>query len=211
MKSDLLIKVIDNKNNSEYFGGDQGWFAGKSAKGYGCGIIALVNVILTHKKANNSANTDCCSITKSQYMHLADKIRKRYLPIVPGFGINGFILALGANLYFLTHGIKAFARWGVMPCHLWNSVDDMLSRNWPVVLAIGPNNLILGKSTLTMHASSGQSKINSHYVTIVAADTATITVSSWGKRYTIYKRDYETYMKKTSNTLFSNILYIAGK
>ena len=45
-------------------------------------------------------------------------------------------------------------------------------------------------------------------MTITAADEATITVSSWGSKYVILKEDYEAYMKKISNPLFSNILYI---
>ena len=209
MKSDILIKVTDN--NNEYFGGDQGWFTGKSARECGCGVIALTNVIITHEKAGNRKNTGSYTIDKSQYMRLANILRRRFLPIIPKFGINGWFLALGANLYFLTHGIRAFAHWGVMPRNLWKSVDDMLSRNWPVILAIGPNNLIFGKKELAMHSDRGKSGINSHYVTIVAADSATITISSWGKRYVINKNEYEAYMKRISNPLFSNILYIFGK
>ena len=95
-----------------------------------------------------------------------------------------------------------------MPKNLWAAVDKMLASGWPVVLAIGPNNTLIGKKNLTMNSECKNETTRAHYVTITAADSVNIMVSSWGKKYTVSKKEYEDYMKKTSNPLFSNILYI---
>lgn len=211
MSSDLFVKVLDRAGNREYYGGDQAWFEKKTGKDYGCGVIALTNVIITHDIATNRLNPGIDKVDKTRYMQVAEFIRKKFLPIIPKVGISGLELAIGANMYFLKNGINAIARWGVRPDKLWTSVDKMLKDNWPVILAIGPNNLVFGKKTLDLKGDTYKSTARAHYVTITAADEETITVSSWGKRYTIPKAKYEHYMKRTSNPLFSNILFISQR
>lgn len=208
MESDLLIKVLDRSKNVEYYGGDQGWFDTKTAKEYGCGVIALANVIITHERLTDRKNPGILKVEKSRYMQVAEVLKKKYLPIIPKLGISGIELAIGANAYFLKNGLNVIARWGVKPNNLWDSVDRMLKKNWPVILAIGPNNTLIGKKCLDLQGDVSNSTARAHYVTITAADEATITVSSWGSKYVILKEDYEAYMKKISNPLFSNILYI---
>ena len=208
MEADLLIKVLDRAKNVEYYGGDQGWLETKTAKEYGCGVIAFANVVITHDRVTDKANPGILKVDKARYMQVAESIRKKFLPVIPKFGISGIELAIGANAYFLKNGINVTARWGVKPHNLWKAVDKMLKNSWPVILAIGPNNTLIGKKCLDLMGDTSKSTARAHYVTITAADEETITVSSWGSKYVILKEDYEEYMKKTSNPLFSNILYI---
>ena len=201
MLSSPFITIKDDLTAATYYGGNQAWFSGKTAKDYGCGVIAFANCVLTKESKEKT-------ISKKEYMELADNLRKKYFPIIPGFGINGIELAVGANLFFRKHKMPYRARWGVMPGNLWHSVSRMLKKGWPVLLAIGPNNnLLTGKKAVHMSGAKDDFAM-AHYVTITDMDERTITVSSWGNKYTIDKKEYETYMKKVSNPLFSNILFI---
>ena len=77
-----------------------------------------------------------------------------------------------------------------------------------MVLAIGPNNRILtGKESVAMTGNVND-KARAHYVTITNMTKDKLAVSSWGKKFDIDKAEYEKYMKRTSNPLFSNILVI---
>ena len=201
MRNDRIISVIDVTSGKEHYGGDQAWFESKRLKDYGCGVIALTNSILT-KELDNA------SISKARFMHLAEKLQKWYLPVIPGFGINGIELAFGANAYFIRNGLSHRAFWGSLPSHIWETAGKMLDKGWPVVLAIGPNNRILtGKESVAMTGNVND-KARAHYVSITNMTADKITVSSWGKMFEIDKEEYEKYMKRASNPLFSNILVI---
>ena len=201
MSEDHIISVIDEVSGIEYYGGDQAWFESRRLKDYACGVIALTNCILT-KELDNA------SISKARFMHLAEKLQKWYLPVVPGFGINGLELAFGANAYFIRNGLPHRAFWGCLPSHIWETAGKMLDKGWPVVLAIGPNNRILtGKESVAMTGNVND-KARAHYVTITNMTKDKLAVSSWGKKFDIDKAEYEKYMKRTSNPLFSNILVI---
>ena len=90
----------------------------------------------------------------------------------------------------------------------------MLEEQIPVVLAIGPNFPILwGNHRLTLYEKDGgifrpKTTTRAHYVTITEMDEEWLTVSSWGKKYYVKKLEYEAYVRKHSNYLFSNILVI---
>ena len=93
----------------------------------------------------------------------------------------------------------------------------MLEAQIPVVLAVGPNfPMLWGNQRLIFYEKDGmlyhpKTTTKAHYVTITEIDGEWLTISSWGKKYYIKKAEYEMYVRKHSNYLFSNILVIQGK
>lgn len=202
-----FIQVRDDKN--AYYGGDQAWFDSKTTRGYGCGIIACVNTIFGIQKKR--------IITKQNYMSLADIMAKKYLHALPILGINGLSLAWGINRYFRDQRLPYLAWWGCLPGNIWRNVQRMLDAGIAPVLAIGPTwpflfrNVKLGFYAEKNAAVQPRTQIKAHYVSITDLDDEWVTISSWGKRYYIRRDEYERYMKRYSNILYSNILCIKKK
>lgn len=198
------------KEQNTFFGGNQSWFRRTKDQEYGCGIIACANAIvcLNHK--------DCgapLELVYEDYMELADKLARRYFWVMPKLGLNGFTIAIGINLYFMLHKMPYFARWGTFSWNLWKRVAQMLEQKIPVLLAIGPGILPWRKSRLPLYVKRNGTLVQAattraHYVMITGMDEEFITISSWGKRFLIRKTEYEEYVRKHSNYLFSNILVI---
>ena len=71
---------VDTKNGTAY-GGNQAWLPYKFLKGMGCGLISAADVIFHLERKEN--------ITEAEYVSFAKKLWKWYLPVIPGFGMNG--------------------------------------------------------------------------------------------------------------------------
>ena len=91
----------------------------------------------------------------------------------------------------------------------------MLSADLPVILAVGPNfPAVWMKERLRFFVKSKNgvfrpgTATKSHYVTVTGMDEDWLRISSWGSEYYISRREYEDYVHRHSNPLFSNILYI---
>ena len=175
---------------------------------------------------NSSPN----SINKELYMAYISRLEKLYFHILPKLGLSGILMALGVNLFFLTHrrlirnitGCRFRAHWAVRPWKLLDKIREMLENDIPVVISIGPGFLRKDKVKL-YSASEKNGKIHykpvtqtkDHYVTVTGvvelSDITMIEISSWGKRYYINWKEYTDYVKKNDNYFFSNILYISKK
>ena len=189
------------------FGGNQAWFAYPFLKKSGCGVISAANLLLYMK------NKQC--VTEKEYMDFARQIWLQYFPVVPGFGMNGLILMLGLNRYFYKNGMPQRAYWKISGRGLWNAVDKMLSKDIPVILAVGPNfPKMWKKEKLSLYTKSmngnyvAVSKVHAHYVTVTARHGLWLQISSWGKQYFINIEEYRAYVKKHSSYLLSNIIFI---
>lgn len=199
-----FLQVRDE--HGQYFGGNQAWFRSRTKKGYGCGIIACANTIFCLKGKR--------MITQKNYMELAERLSKKYFHALPILGINGFALMIGMNRYFRKEQMPYRARWGCLPGNIWKRMEEMLSAGVSPVLAIGPTWPFVFRNVKLDFYEEKNVKLKSrtrtkcHYVSITDLDEEWITISSWGKRYYVLRSDYETYMRKYSNILYSNILYI---
>ena len=155
---------------------------------------------------------------EGEYIDYTKHLRHFYLPIIPKFGMNGLFMALGMNVYFLRKRLPFRARWGCLSKNIFKHIEEMLVADIPVVLAAGPNwpNLF-GKHRLNMYEFLGgqyvvTASMRAHYVTVTAMDDEYMTISSWGKKFSIKRDEFMEYAGKHSNFLFSSILVIkAGK
>ena len=216
-----FIRVQTNTGKS--YGGSQAWLPYNFLKKSGCGVIGATDVLLYlncwHPKCQSKTfrRLSRLQMTLSDYKTCALRMWKYYLPVMPGFGINGLGLMLGINWYFLKNRIPMRAVWNVSGKKIWQSVDSMLQRDIPVILSVGPNfPRIWGKQKLNFYTKKSDgtyvvsAKTQAHYVTVTGRDESWICISSWGKEYYIKIEEYQDYVKKYSSYLVSNILLIKG-
>lgn len=201
-------------------GGNQQWLKSETAQKYGCGVVAAADLLLYLHRYGAGETSFFRGIPDGPipweiYDFCADRLRKRYLPLLPPFGLNAWVLAAGLNRYFREYRLPYRARWGVLPGELWQSVHTMLSRDIPVILCIGVN-FPFPKHQLPLYigeggAHQGAGGVRAHYVTITGMDEEWVRVSSWGKVYEFRREDFDRYRKRHSCGLYSNIIQIRSK
>ena len=222
LKNPYISVLYDEKGS---YGGNQMRSGNKTEREVGCGVIAGLDLLL-YLCRYHLRSADCGlklpvplsgPIAQENYLLLQGAMRKKYLPLIPGHGINGVTLALGMNICFIKNKIPFRALWGVPFSVLWERVDEMLSRDIPVIFSVGPNFPLLwqhNRLKFYVRTDGGMlpgPQTHAHYVTVTGADSDWLQISSWGKRYYIRKDDYLSYVKRHSARLFSNILYIREK
>ena len=89
---------LNNEKEAAY-GGAQQWFLKNYLKSCGCGVIACANII-AHKMPGL---IEGCASERDAYMKLAERLRRFYLPVIPGQGINGLVMSLGINVFFVVN------------------------------------------------------------------------------------------------------------
>ena len=101
---------------------------------------------------------------------------------------------------------------------LWTGIEEMLSKDIPVIFAIGPNfPLIWQKHRLSLYKQSeggGYVKtgsVQAHFVSVTGMDERWLRISSWGEMYYIERREYMRFCKEHSCKLMCNYLYIREK
>ena len=204
-----IIKDGDNV----YYGGAQQWWPQQYVRGYGCGVVGCANLLLTCV----NAPADGQMMSKEDYVRFADKLRRKFLPVIPKFGMNGLVMAAGMHLYFKVNNIPMSARWGCAGKNLYAQIGRMLREGIPVVLAIGPNSPnLFGKHRLNLYRKRSDAFVlaettKAHYVTVTGMDDKWLKISSWGREYYLNRSEYDEYVKKHSNRLFSSIMVITKK
>lgn len=209
------------KDGQLSYGGNQEWGKSLVLKKYGCGAVAGTDVLLylsLHKeycRANEFQGQNENGIfEEAPYMELVNTMKKRYFPLILGFGMTGWQLAAGCNRCFRRNRIPLKASFGVFRKNIWNRLHAMLSHDIPVVLSVGSNVPIPSKKYKLAFYEKREGtyreacKTAAHYVTVTGMDAQWLRISSWGKEYYISRREYMDYVKKHSSFLVSNILYI---
>ena len=188
------------------FGGSQSWLRGRTERDFGCGLIACADVLLYL--------TGRTELTREEYLEFVRQC-KRYFPQLPRMGIDGLRLAWGINRCFARQGLDRRAHWCAAGSQFWPRIEQMLSRDCPAVIAIGPNfPLLWQKNELPLYRRTPEgayvvdSRVKGHYVTVTALDEQRAEVSSWGRRLYIDRQEFDSYVKKHSIWLLCNILYI---
>lgn len=197
---------IETPNGVSY-GGNQAWFPYKFLRNAGCGVISGTDLLLYLKGR--------VEITKLEYMDFAKDLWKKYLPVIPVFGMNGLTLMLGLNVYFRNQKMPYGARWMLSGRKMFSRIERMLKEDIPVILSIGPNfPLIWQKEKLNLYRKTNigeyrlAAKVKAHYVTVTGMNENWIQISSWGKEYYISIQEYEKYVRENSSFLVSNIIYV---
>lgn len=211
------------REGSLSYGGNQSWSDSRMMKKYGCGVTAGTDLLLYL-----SLYKDFCAssflekitggtgiLETGQYLECTRRMKNRYFPLIPFFGMPGWLLAAGINRYFRKEGIPLKASFCVRGGKLWNRISAMLAHDIPVILAVGPNFPIPGKRhKLDLYEKDGRGnyrtacQVCAHFVTVTGMDGDYLKISSWGKEYYIDCQEYFSYVRKYSSFLVSNLCYI---
>lgn len=212
------------KERTISYGGNQNWLPEKRLQRSGCGLVACTDLLLYLHRYHN-----CCwsplfqgsalsqePLPAAAYHALCQRLEQRFFPILPGFGITGWLLMLGLNRYFFSYRVPLRASWGVPPDNLWEGIQTMLSLDLPVILSIGPNFPFFWQHhTLPFYLeepdggfrSAGQ--VCAHYVTVTGVKGEQLRVSSWGRELCLLKKEYSAYRTLYSRFGVSSILRLS--
>ena len=199
------------------YGGNQMLSPDKVMRRCGCGIVAAADLLLyLHRYHKPLALYGGLpeELTQGEYEELLQSLRRKYFPLFYPVGMNGVALALGLNSIFRKNGLSLTARWDMSEAKLWTRMEEMLLRDMPVILSIGPNFPKLwkkGKETLYRLDNGEQRAVTqtrAHYVTVTGMDAQWLRISSWGKEYYLSREEYERFRADFSSALVSNIVYI---
>lgn len=205
------------------YGGSQQLSHNSTLKGAGCGLVAACDLFRYLNDHHQNCRSDIFAALQpgealdiKNYNRLLDKIRI-YFPIMPKLGINGVMLTLGINAFFLRYNYPLTAIWGVSPRNLWERIEEMLSQDIPVIISVGPNfPLIWQKHKTNLYAERNGdirkvSSVRAHFMTVTGLDDKWLVLSSWGRKYYIDRDEYRQYVSKHSGSFASNIVYIKSK
>ena len=216
----LAVKTQADKS----FGGNQNWATGYMMRKYGCGVVAMGDVLIYLGIHRLPCNTDLLygmlredgCLSYPRYERYLRKMNKRYLGIIPGFGVPNFQLARAMNRYFRHYRIDLRARWCLSSGKMLERIQDSLSKDYPVILAIGQNSPFWRKKKLTLYRQENgvylpATETKAHYVVVTGMENGYLQISSWGKEYFISWKEYQEYGKKYSSFWASNICLIQEK
>ena len=216
-------------NGSEpSYGGNQMCSPDKAIARCGCGGVAALDLLLYLDRYHcaesvpefRAARQDGASLVLSneRYQILLKKLIRKYLPVIPPFGMNGVTLAAGVNLFFHRHKMPYRARWGVSGKRTWESAKEMLDKDIPVIMAVGPNFPFFWqnhKAAFYSETPDGglhcAAQVKAHFVVLTGIDSELLKISSWGRIYYLKRREFEDYVRRYSINYFSSILYISRK
>lgn len=211
--------------NEQSFGGSQTWSSSRMMRKYGCGVVGMADVLLYLGLHQTSCETDLLYgmlredglLSYPRYERYLIKMRRRYLSIIPGFGVPGFFLPVAMNHYFRHYRIDLRASWCIRPGKILPRIEEMLRQDMPVILAIGPNfPFVWGRQKVTLYRKDNgeylpASEVKAHFVVVTGMMDGYLQISSWGKEYYLSWAEYQRYMKKFSTCLTSNICRIREK
>lgn len=208
------------KERMRSFGGSQMFSASSTMREVGCGVIAALDLLLYLCRFQEGCSGEFFAeaaedgvIDSAEYDALAQRLSRRYFPIIPKLGVNGLMLAAGLNLFFRRYGFPYRARWGIGSRRLFEQIEEQLAQDLPVILSVGPNfPLVWRKDTLCFYAEmpggtpSSACTVRAHYVTVTGIDERYLHVSSWGRPYLIDREEYLRYIRRSSGSIVSNIV-----
>ena len=211
--------ISTEQNGLHSYGGSQSAHPDATMRVCGCGVIAGLDAILYL-----SRHSDCtCPFAagedgQSVYNSFASRLRRGFLPLIPGRGINGLMLTGGLELCFLRWRMPYSIHWGARSGSLFENIELMLMRDIPVILAVGPNfPLFWQKNTLSFYCREPDGTLvksctaRAHYVVATGMDKDWLRISSWGREYYINRGEYTAYGKKHSIPILNSIAVIKPK
>ena len=154
LKNSSYVPVL--RDSTVYYGGSQMWFsnANKRSKDYiihhyGCGTIATADLFLylaLRKNAYPSGVTESVlqgtdSAYYKDYMSYVRKINIYYTKAKRYIAVLGPRIAYAFNSYARTYQFPLRAKWNLSLTYydMLDQIEEMLARDIPVILSIGPN------------------------------------------------------------------------
>ncbi len=242
------------KDNITFYGGSQMWFSDKNRyskdyilHNYGCGTIATADMFLYLARQDVTMQTPVTekvikgkeAINYSDYDPYVRLINDKYTKTKRLIAVLGTTVASAINTYSDQYGLGLKAAWKMTLSYydMLELIEEMLSKDIPVILAIGPNTPNLwGKKGIPFYElreidyqepdSTGkegskpyyykavQQDINGHFVTVTGVIKDDITgrimlcISSWGRKYYINYEEYRDYIDSAGGTVTSSIVYV---
>ena len=170
----------------------------------GCGIVAVQEVLLYLTRYHGCPGQELFGemafkavVSSEEYHKVLDHLRARYLHLLPSFGINGISLVTGMNAAFRRYGFPYRGQWKIASRSFYPSMEEMLQNDIPVIISVGPNfPAVWGKITVALNPERTfrgipAQGINAHYMIATGLDDECIHVSSWGRRYSINRKEYD--------------------
>ncbi len=245
------------KDNITYYGGSQMWFSDKNRyskdyilHNYGCGTIATADMFLYLARQYDAMQTPVSEmaikgkgeINYSDYDPYVRAINNKYTKTKRIIAVLGTTVANAINSYSDQYGLGLKAAWKLSLNYydMLEMIEEMLGKDIPVILAIGPNTPNLwGKKgipfyelreidyqesddtdpevTKPYYYKAVKQDVNGHFVTVtgVIKDDVTgrimLRISSWGKQYYINYEEYRDYVDSAGGTITSSIVYVTRK
>lgn len=204
------------------YGGRQGASADKIMQRCGCGVVACCDVLRYLHEHRNGCKVDLLEsslpapiIPHAQYEAWLQLLRKKFFPIVYPVGTTGIQLAIGLNRIFRKNRILLRARWKLTSRDFWQQMENMLEKDLPVIISIGPDfPCFWQKKELPLYRRVGEgvylpaAATSSHFLTVTGLDDCWMQVSSWGWEYFIRREEYEQFARKHSIWLFHNMILL---
>jgi len=214
------------------------WFITKGHRGgsrrikdYGCGLIAFADLILylaVHRDKKLPAPLkpffEIGSIPdKDRYMKYVRYLDRKYLPVIPKFGLSGYAIAISLNLFFLIRRLpyRAWWMWTLSSGRMLARMEQMLENDIPVIFSIGPNTpFVWVKKGIPFYSKdlSGdfivRETVCAHYVTLTGifrdpkTERTMLRISSWGKELFVDYNEYRAYIRRRGGRFTSSMIYI---
>lgn len=219
--------AVKNENEVSY-GGSQNWYEKGILYNFGCGVVALGDILLyLAKTGRHPLKTarklgEMEKVDKEEYLSYLKDIGKSFGWMMPFTrGVPGPLLAVWFNLMSRIHKCPYRAAWAVPKAKIHKAICVMLEKDIPVLFSVGRNfPWIWKKDGVDLYRKlptlTGAGKTYGHYMTITGMEQDEVygellQVSSWGKKYYIKWKDYEDFLNKKSCALFTNILYMTER
>ena len=114
------------------YGGSQMWSERETIRRCGCGPVAAMDLLLYLENHTSP-------IASADYVRELQAITKKYFFLIRPFGINGISFVFGLNRLLRDRGLPYRAAWETSRKQLWPRIEEMLGRDLPVILSVGPN------------------------------------------------------------------------
>lgn len=228
------------------YGGSQSWFENRNMSEGGCGVVAAGDLLLYLGMYRKGCRTEEMhglfhgdgEISRPRYKRYLLGLRRNYFPVLPRLGMPYWALVLGLNRYFRKYHLGLKARWGVLPWNMTSRMEDMLRRDIPVVLAVGPRislpilpgkrgqsvsgkgmraylkELFFRDERLNLYQEDDKgglrctARTKAHFIAATGIGDGKIKISSWGRPYVVDWEEYKAYVRRNSNYLMCNLCYI---
>ena len=186
---------------------------------YGCGLIGLADLILYLRERSwqKGGAGETGSHSGPVYDTFVRRMDRRLARARRKVGLNGLSMAAAFNSRARKRGWNLRARWGVPLEKLLPSIREMLEKDIPVILSVGPG---FGrrehmKGTVLYQGNVPADRAFEHYVTVIGmeetGEKVWFRVMSWGREFRIDAAEYLKGVERSIPLLgrfFSNILYI---
>lgn len=206
------------------YGGNQLWAYSAAIRRCGCGPVAALDTALYLLRAHGgkgrllSALPGEGPIPLAVYNELLGRLCKSHFPLIPPFGINPAVLALGMNRLFSSERIPFTAH--VIPAtdKTREKIQTCLQADSPALLVIGQNfPFVWQKNRLTFYRRrpdetyAAASGAKAHFVAVTGMEEDWLRISSWGIEYYVNYIEYVRYVREYSARVISGLIYCEKK